>query len=113
MQPNYVKVLLKSLRHRESIDLCVRIFRPVPDELRCRVGGGQAVGGCRRPGRRQHGTVRGGLAGYVRKSSFLAASCRYPTFEPELRLMACVGPIDPATGHHRDNMLVFAEHGAF
>jgi hypothetical protein len=40
MQPNHVKVLLKCTRHREFMDLCVRVQRAVPDRLRCQAGGG-------------------------------------------------------------------------
>lgn len=40
MQPDHVKVLLKCTQHRQSMDLCVRIHRGVPDPLRCQAGGG-------------------------------------------------------------------------
>lgn len=45
MQPNHVKVLLRCTRHRESIELCVRVHRGVPDDLRCQPGGAVAMGG--------------------------------------------------------------------
>ena len=31
-----------------------------------------------------------------------------PTTRPELRLITCGGPFDPITGHHPDNVVVFA-----
>jgi hypothetical protein len=40
MQPNHVKVLLKCIRHRQSMELCVRVDRGVPEDLRCQAGGG-------------------------------------------------------------------------
>jgi hypothetical protein len=44
VQPNHVKVLLKCTRHRESVNLCVRVHRGVPDKLRCSPGGGLPFG---------------------------------------------------------------------
>ena len=32
----------------------------------------------------------------------------YPTLQPKLRLVTCGGDFDPAAGHYRDNVIVFA-----
>ena len=40
MQPNHVKVHLICTRHREFMDLCVRVDRGVPEDLRCQASGG-------------------------------------------------------------------------
>lgn len=45
MQPHHVKVLLRCTRRRESMELCVRVHRGVPEELRCRPGGGLSLAG--------------------------------------------------------------------
>lgn len=45
------------------------------------------------------------------KAEFPSDLVYYPTLESELRLVTCGGPIDPTTGHYRDNLVVFAEYG--
>ena len=42
------------------------------------------------------------------KDEFPSELVYYPTLEPELRLVTCGGPINPSTGHYRDNLVVFA-----
>jgi hypothetical protein len=42
------------------------------------------------------------------KDEFPTELVYYPTLKPELRLVTCGGPIDPSTGHYRDNLVVFA-----
>ena len=49
--------------------------------------------------------------GTYEKAEFPSDLVYYPTLESELRLVTCGGPIDPTTGTHRDNLVVFAEHG--
>lgn len=44
----------------------------------------------------------------VPKSRFPTDLVYSPTLEPTLRLITCGGIIDPATGHYRDNVVVFA-----
>ena len=46
--------------------------------------------------------------GKYRKVAFPSDLVYYPTLEPELRLVTCGGPIDPATGHYSENLVVFA-----
>jgi sortase (surface protein transpeptidase) len=46
--------------------------------------------------------------GTYRKAAFPSDLVYYPTFQPELRLVTCEGPIDGGTGHYRDNLVVFA-----
>jgi sortase (surface protein transpeptidase) len=46
--------------------------------------------------------------GSYRKAAFPSDLVYYPTLQPELRLVTCEGPIDPSTGHYRDNLVVFA-----
>jgi sortase (surface protein transpeptidase) len=46
--------------------------------------------------------------GNYRKVAFPSDLVYYPTLEPELRLVTCGGPIDPATGHYSENLVVFA-----
>jgi hypothetical protein len=43
-----------------------------------------------------------------RKDGFPTADVYHPTLRPELRLVTCGGPIDPRTGRHRDNVIVYA-----
>jgi sortase (surface protein transpeptidase) len=42
------------------------------------------------------------------KTRFPTADVYYPTLTPMLRLVTCGGPFDRATGHYRDNLIVFA-----
>jgi len=42
------------------------------------------------------------------KSRFPTAEVYYPTLTPMLRLVTCGGRFDPATGHYRANVIVFA-----
>jgi sortase family protein len=42
------------------------------------------------------------------KTRFPTADVYYPTLTPMLRLVTCGGPFDQATGHYRDNLIVFA-----
>jgi sortase (surface protein transpeptidase) len=42
------------------------------------------------------------------KAEFPSELVYYPTLEPELRLVTCGGPIDPSTGHYRDNVVLVA-----
>jgi sortase (surface protein transpeptidase) len=46
--------------------------------------------------------------GTYRKVAFPSDLVYYPTLEPELRLVTCGGPIDRATGHYSENLVVFA-----
>jgi sortase (surface protein transpeptidase) len=46
--------------------------------------------------------------GMYRKVAFPSDLVYYPTLEPELRLVTCGGPIDRATGHYSENLVVFA-----
>jgi Sortase domain len=46
------------------------------------------------------------------KALFPSELVYYPTLEPKLRLVTCGGPFDPATGHYRDNVVVFADQAA-
>ena len=46
--------------------------------------------------------------GNYRKVAFPSDLVYYPTLEPELRLVTCGGPIDAATGHYSENLVVFA-----
>jgi sortase (surface protein transpeptidase) len=46
--------------------------------------------------------------GKYKKVAFPSDEVYHPTFEPELRLVTCGGPIDAGTGHYRDNLVVFA-----
>jgi sortase (surface protein transpeptidase) len=46
--------------------------------------------------------------GTYQKVAFPSDLVYYPTLEPELRLVTCGGPIDRATGHYRENVVVFA-----
>jgi sortase (surface protein transpeptidase) len=45
-----------------------------------------------------------------RKDQFPTELVYYPTLKPELRLVTCGGPVDPSTGHYRDNLVVFTVH---
>jgi sortase (surface protein transpeptidase) len=47
-----------------------------------------------------------------RKDEFPTDLVYYPTLDRELRLVTCGGPIDPTTGHYRDNLVVFAVRAA-
>jgi sortase (surface protein transpeptidase) len=47
-----------------------------------------------------------------RKEEFPTDLVYYPTLNRELRLVTCGGPIDPTTGHYRDNLVVFAVRAA-
>lgn len=40
MQPNFVKVRLNCAHRQQSMDLCVRVPRGVPEPLRCSPSGG-------------------------------------------------------------------------
>jgi sortase (surface protein transpeptidase) len=42
------------------------------------------------------------------KDRFPTADVYYPTLTPMLRLVTCGGPFDLASGHYRDNVIVFA-----
>jgi sortase (surface protein transpeptidase) len=42
------------------------------------------------------------------KARFPTADVYYPTLTPMLRLVTCGGPFDAASGHYRDNVIVFA-----
>jgi Sortase domain len=42
------------------------------------------------------------------KRRFPTEDVYYPTLEPKLRLVTCGGAFDPAAGHYRDNVIVFA-----
>jgi sortase family protein len=42
------------------------------------------------------------------KTRFPTAEVYYPTLTPMLRLVTCGGPFDTASGHYRDNLIVFA-----
>jgi hypothetical protein len=42
------------------------------------------------------------------KTRFPTAEVYYPTLTPMLRLVTCGGRFDPATGHYRSNVIVFA-----
>jgi Sortase domain len=42
------------------------------------------------------------------KRRFPTDDVYYPTLRPMLRLVTCGGQFDPATGHYRDNVIVFA-----
>ena len=42
------------------------------------------------------------------KAAFPTAIVYGQTLKPELRLITCGGPFDPATGHYLDNVVVFA-----
>lgn len=44
IQPNYVKVQLRCSRRQESLELCVRVDRGVPEDLRCTPSGSAASG---------------------------------------------------------------------
>jgi sortase (surface protein transpeptidase) len=46
--------------------------------------------------------------GTYRKVAFPSDLVYYPTLEPELRLVTCGGPIDRATGHYSENLVVLA-----
>ena len=46
--------------------------------------------------------------GKYRKVAFPSDLVYYPTLDPELRLVTCGGPIDRATGHYSENLVVFA-----
>ena len=46
--------------------------------------------------------------GKYKKVAFPSDLVYYPTLDPELRLVTCGGPIDPATGHYSENLVVFA-----
>ena len=47
----------------------------------------------------------------VPKKRFPADLVYSPSLEPSLRLVTCGGLIDPATGHYRDNVIIFADPG--
>ena len=42
------------------------------------------------------------------KRRFPTADVYYPTLTPRLRLVTCGGSFDPATGHYRSNLIVYA-----
>jgi Sortase domain len=42
------------------------------------------------------------------KGRFPTEDVYYPTLSPKLRLVTCGGAFDPAAGHYRDNVIVFA-----
>ena len=42
------------------------------------------------------------------KRRFPTEDVYYPTLRPKLRLVTCGGVFDPAAGHYRDNVIVFA-----
>ena len=42
------------------------------------------------------------------KRRFPTEDVYYPTLSPKLRLVTCGGTFDPAAGHYRDNVIVFA-----
>ncbi|HET9558885.1 MAG TPA: class F sortase, partial [Actinomycetota bacterium] len=42
------------------------------------------------------------------KRRFPTEDVYYPTLQPKLRLVTCGGAFDPAAGHYRDNVIVFA-----
>jgi Sortase domain len=42
------------------------------------------------------------------KRRFPTEDVYYPTLRPKLRLVTCGGTFDPADGHYRDNVIVFA-----
>jgi sortase (surface protein transpeptidase) len=42
------------------------------------------------------------------KQRFPSDDVYYPTLTPMLRLVTCGGPFDPAAGHYRENVIVFA-----
>jgi hypothetical protein len=42
------------------------------------------------------------------KRRFPTEDVYYPTLRPKLRLVTCGGTFDPAVGHYRDNVIVFA-----
>ena len=42
------------------------------------------------------------------KQRFPTEDVYYPTLSPKLRLVTCGGAFDPAAGHYRDNVIVFA-----
>jgi hypothetical protein len=42
------------------------------------------------------------------KRRFPTEDVYYPTLRPKLRLVTCGGAFDPAAGHYRDNVIVFA-----
>jgi sortase (surface protein transpeptidase) len=44
----------------------------------------------------------------VDKRRFPTADVYYPTLVPRLRLVTCGGSFDPATGHYRSNLIVYA-----
>jgi len=44
----------------------------------------------------------------VAKNKFPTAEVYGPVPGPVLRLITCGGTIDPATGHYRDNVIVYA-----
>jgi Sortase domain len=44
----------------------------------------------------------------VDKRRFPTADVYYPTLTPMLRLVTCGGSFDPATGHYRSNLIVYA-----
>jgi hypothetical protein len=46
------------------------------------------------------------------KGSFPTTDVYYPTLRPKLRLVTCGGAFDPAAGHYRDNVIVFASLSA-
>lgn len=45
MQPNYVKVRVTCKRRHQTMNLCVRVERGVPEPLRCSPSGGSPTGG--------------------------------------------------------------------
>jgi hypothetical protein len=57
----------------------------------------------------------GGAVRFVARSMLRVAKSRFPTdrvyartVRPTLRLITCAGKLNPVTGHHRDNYIVFA-----
>jgi sortase (surface protein transpeptidase) len=60
--------------------------------------------------------LKGGLVvRFVARSMLRVSKSRFPTnlvyartTRPTLRLITCTGKLDPATGHHPDNYIVFA-----
>jgi Sortase domain len=45
------------------------------------------------------------------KERFPTDDVYYPTLTPQLRLVTCGGTFDPASGHYRANVIVFASRG--
>jgi sortase (surface protein transpeptidase) len=69
-----------------------------------------------RPGDRIKVHLKGGsTVTFVAKSAIRVAKSRFPTkrvyartAQPTLRVITCAGKLNPASGHHADNYIVFA-----